>query len=83
MFPSGKSRLETLKMPVALENLLSENEISKLFGRSIPTLQKDRLRGNGPPFIKIGRLVRYSPSAVQAWLDDQVRRSTSDPGEAA
>jgi predicted DNA-binding transcriptional regulator AlpA len=83
MFPSGKSRLETLKMPVALENLLSENEISQLFGRSIPTLQKDRLRGNGPPFIKIGRLVRYSPSAVQAWLDDQVRRSTSDPGEAA
>jgi predicted DNA-binding transcriptional regulator AlpA len=65
-------------MPVTLENLLSENEISEIFGRSIPTLQKDRLRGNGPPFIKIGRLVRYSPSAVQAWLDDQVRRSTSD-----
>jgi predicted DNA-binding transcriptional regulator AlpA len=65
-------------MPVTLENLLSENEISQIFGRSIPTLQKDRLRGNGPPFIKIGRLVRYSPSAVQAWLDDQVRRSTSD-----
>jgi predicted DNA-binding transcriptional regulator AlpA len=55
-------------MPVTLENLLSENEISQIFGRSIPTLQKDRLRGNGPPFIKIGRLVRYSPSAVQAWL---------------
>ncbi len=69
-------------MPTVLENLLSENEISQIFGRSIPTLQKDRLRGNGPPFIKIGRLVRYSPSAVQAWLDDQVRRSTSDPGEA-
>jgi predicted DNA-binding transcriptional regulator AlpA len=65
-------------MPVTLENLLSENEISQIFGRSIPTLQKDRLRGNGPPFIEIGRLVRYSPSAVQAWLDDQVRRSTSD-----
>ena len=65
-------------MPVTLETLLSENEISQIFGRSIPTLQKDRLRGNGPPFIKIGRLVRYSPSAVQAWLDDQVRRSTSD-----
>ena len=70
-------------MPTVLENLLSENEISQIFGRSIPTLQKDRLRGNGPPFIKIGRLVRYSPSAVQAWLDDQVRRSTADPGEAA
>ena len=70
-------------MPVTLENLLSENEISQIFGRSIPTLQKDRLKGLGPPYLKIGRLVRYSPSAVQAWLDDQVRRSTSDPGEAA
>jgi predicted DNA-binding transcriptional regulator AlpA len=66
-----------------LEPLIDEAEVSKAIRRSIPTLQKDRLRGNGPPFIKIGRLVRYSPSAVQAWLDDQVRRSTTDPGEAA
>jgi predicted DNA-binding transcriptional regulator AlpA len=70
-------------MSTILENLLSENEIAQIFGRSVPTLQKDRLRGNGPPYLKIGRLVRYRPSAVQAWLDEHTRQSTSDPGAAS
>jgi predicted DNA-binding transcriptional regulator AlpA len=59
-----------------LETLLDEVEISKMIGRSVPTLH--RLCGNGPPFIKIGRLVRYRPSAVQAWLDERIRQSTSE-----
>jgi predicted DNA-binding transcriptional regulator AlpA len=63
---------------ISLETLLDEVEISKVIGRSVPTLQKDRLCGNGPPFIKIGRLVRYRPSAVQAWLDERIRQSTSE-----
>jgi predicted DNA-binding transcriptional regulator AlpA len=66
----------------SLENLLDEIAISKIFGRAIQTLQKDRLSGEGPPFIKIGRLVRYRPSDVQAWLDQQTRRSTTDQGAA-
>ena len=65
-------------MSEILENLLSENEIAQIFGRAVPTLQKDRLCGTGPPFIKIGRLVRYRPSAVQAWLDERIRQSTSE-----
>jgi predicted DNA-binding transcriptional regulator AlpA len=63
-----------------LEPLLDETEISKLLGRSVATLQKDRLRG--PPFIKVGRLVRYRPSGVRAWLDDHTRQSTSDQDAA-
>jgi predicted DNA-binding transcriptional regulator AlpA len=65
-----------------LEPLLDETEISKLLGRSVATLQKDRLRGNGPPFIKVGRLVRYRPSGVRAWLDERIRQSTSEGAHA-
>jgi predicted DNA-binding transcriptional regulator AlpA len=65
------------------EPLLDEIEISKIFGRAVPTLQKDRLKGLGPPFVKIGRLVRYKPSAVRAWLDGHTRQSTSDQGSAS
>jgi hypothetical protein len=54
----------------------------KLLGRSVATLQKDRLRGNGPPFIKVGRLSRYRPSGVRARLDDHTRQSTSDQDAA-
>jgi hypothetical protein len=48
---------------------LDETAISKIFGRAVATLQKDRLIGEGPPFIKVGRLVRYRPSDVRAWLE--------------
>jgi predicted DNA-binding transcriptional regulator AlpA len=66
---------------MAIEPLISEKELALLTGRSVDTIQKDRLRGFGPPYFKIGRLVRYRPSAVQAWLDAQSRRSTTDPGD--
>lgn len=64
-------------MPI-LETLLDEAEVSKAIGRSVPTLQKDRVQGSGPPYIKFGRQVRYRPSDVQAWLAERVRRSTSE-----
>jgi predicted DNA-binding transcriptional regulator AlpA len=67
------------KCAVTIEPLLDEKEISRLTGRAIPTLQKDRLQGSGPPFVKIGRHVRYQASVVQAWLDKNTRQSTSDP----
>jgi predicted DNA-binding transcriptional regulator AlpA len=64
-----------------LETLLDEAEVSKVIGRSVPTLQKDRVQGSGPPYIKFGRQVRYRPSDVQAWLDERIRQSTSDQGD--
>jgi len=67
-------------MSGTVEPLLSENDLSEMLGRAVHTLQKDRLRGFGPPYIKMGRHVRYSPAAVQTWLAGQVRRSTTDTG---
>lgn len=41
--------------------------------------QKARLTGEGPPFIKIGHLVRYRRADVRAWLASQPRvTSTSE-----
>jgi predicted DNA-binding transcriptional regulator AlpA len=62
-----------------IETLLSDRELSRLTGRSRSSLQKDRLTGSGIPFIRIGRLVRYRISDVQAWLAARpTLRSTSD-----
>jgi len=36
-----------------------------------------RLTGNGPAFIKVGRLVRYEMASIQAWLLAHQRASTS------
>lgn len=43
------------------------------------TLAEWRCSGNGPQFIKVGRLVRYSPEALQAWIERNTCNSTSDP----
>jgi predicted DNA-binding transcriptional regulator AlpA len=64
--------------PTALEPLLSVAQVAELTGRSISTLEKDRLTGFGPRYVKLGRLVRYSPSDVLAWLAERVRQSTSE-----
>jgi predicted DNA-binding transcriptional regulator AlpA len=66
----------------ALEPLLSVAQVSEITGRSISTLEKDRLYGNGPPYVKMGRLTRYRPADVRAWLAERVRRSTSDSATA-
>lgn len=51
-------------------------------GFSVRTLQMWRLRGGGPPFIKLRSAVRYDPLAVDAWMDSQARHNTSGGKEA-
>lgn len=46
------------------------------------SLARLRVRGDGPPFIKVGRSVRYDPRDVDEWLAKQKRTSTSQRGAA-
>jgi len=50
--------------------------------RNGSTALRDKLRcyGGGPKFIKIGKSVRYRMSALDIWLNERERVSTSDPG---
>jgi predicted DNA-binding transcriptional regulator AlpA len=52
-------------------------------GLSKPTLERYRLTGDGPAFLKIGRKsVRYRLEDLNDWLVSRLRKSTSDQGEA-
>lgn len=62
-----------------MEALWNENQAAAHMGRAVSSLQKDRLRGNGCPFVKVGRLVRYRPEDVRDYLASRVVRSTSEP----
>ena len=42
------------------------------------TLAKMKMRGGGPPYVKIGRSVRYSVSLGLAWMEAHTRRHTSE-----
>jgi predicted DNA-binding transcriptional regulator AlpA len=47
-------------------------------GYSESTLEKKRLTGEGPPFIRLGRAIVYDTRDLDAWLDARRARSTSD-----
>jgi predicted DNA-binding transcriptional regulator AlpA len=49
-------------------------------GLSVSTLNKLRVFGGGPVFLKLGRRVAYDLADLDAWLASKRRRSTSDSG---
>jgi predicted DNA-binding transcriptional regulator AlpA len=51
-----------------LEKLIDQKQLAQLFRVSIGTLRYWRINGRGPPYRKVGHLVRYAPSDVQDWL---------------
>ena len=58
---------------------IGEQEASKLIGVSVSSLQKMRMRGDGPPYAKIGPRVRYLPTTLREWVARHEVRSTSEP----
>jgi hypothetical protein len=63
---------------------LKEGEAAAYIGMSVSYLRLSRMRGstkcrNAPPFIKIGKAIRYLPRDLDAWIES--RRQF--PGKAA
>ncbi len=48
--------------------LLDEKRLCAELGISPVTATKWRRRADGPPFVKIGRLVRYRRADLNAWI---------------
>ena len=61
-----------------LSALLTPKEAGRLLKVSLSWLAKARMRGDGPPYICIGRSVRYAETALIHWLKSQQRFSTSE-----
>jgi predicted DNA-binding transcriptional regulator AlpA len=64
--------------PNCHERLLTPNETADFLRVSDSWLAKARMRGDGPPFLKVGRSIRYSRAALVGWLNTQLRSSTSE-----
>jgi hypothetical protein len=48
--------------------LWSPRDLSALIGVSTGTLRSWRERGDGPAWLKTGKLIKYAPGDVEAWL---------------
>ena len=62
------------------DDLWTTAEAAEYVGMSPRTLERYRVTGEGPKYLKIGRLVYYLQRDLDDWLKTKVRRSTSDPG---
>ena len=67
-------------MTQSTEPLLTESELAARIRIAVATLRRWRWSGGGPPFVRVGRCVRYDAADVRAWLGGRTRRSTSDDG---
>jgi hypothetical protein len=65
------------------EALWDEGQHAKFRNCAVSSIQKERVRGDGPPYVKIGRLVRYRPEDVREWVAARVVHSTSQQAKAA
>ncbi len=48
---------------------LKDKEVSRITGRSLPTLRNDRCKGQGIPYVKLGRSVRYRLDDVLDFME--------------
>lgn len=51
--------------------LIDETAVARRLACEGKTLQAWRCRGGGPAFIKVGRLVRYRPVDIEAWIESR------------
>ncbi len=63
--------------------LLTEGQAAIYLGNieepfSVKTLQRLRLTGKGCPYVKLGASVRYRQSALENFITDNIRTSTSE-----
>jgi predicted DNA-binding transcriptional regulator AlpA len=56
---------------------LSVQQAAKLLSVSTSWLNKARLVGNGPQFMKLGRRVLYDTADIESWLSSRKFCSTS------
>ena len=62
--------------------LLNENQVEELYGINKRTLQRMRIDGTGPQFVKIRRRVYYRPQDLNSYIESNIRHSTQDTGHS-
>lgn len=57
---------------------LRTKDAANYLGLSKSTLEKYRIYGDGPAFVKIGKVVIYRVEDLDRWTETKIRRSTSE-----
>jgi excisionase family DNA binding protein len=58
--------------------LLTQREAAAELRLSQRTLERFRVSGGGPTYVKAGRLVRYREADLEAWITSRAVNNTSE-----
>jgi excisionase family DNA binding protein len=61
----------TTKKEIVMESLMRPDQLAEQLGIEVATIYRWRYRNFGPPAVKIGKYLRFRPSEVEAWLEQQ------------
>ena len=68
-----------MEIPHDTQVLLTQTEAANILRKSVSWMERSRWDGSGPPFLKIGRHVRYPVAALLEWINGHpLRTSTSE-----
>ena len=62
----------------AANKYLTTKEAAFYVRLSESSLEKKRVSGDGPEFLKVGKAVRYEQTALDTWMQADRRTSTAD-----
>lgn len=57
---------------------INTREAARHVGVGASTLERWRLSGDGPPYLKLKKAVRYRRADLDAWMASRLVRSTSE-----
>ena len=61
---------------------MSEKEVAQLLSVSVGLLRKWRYGGEGPPWLRLSRAVRYRLDKLEAWVEMQEQLTRAVEGQA-
>ena len=70
---SSKPSTICMNQSVSEHSLLTEVAVSRQLRIPLTVLRKWRAGNQGPLFVKVGSVVRYRQSDVEAWLERELR----------
>jgi hypothetical protein len=65
-----------VQVPILDEPLLSEDEAAQTLKVKKLTMTAWRHRGQGPAYVRVGKLIKYTPSQLKEYVASRIVRPT-------
>ena len=68
------------------QTLLTEKQAAEMTGYSVHWFRRKRWSGGGIQYVQLGGksgAVRYRAADIERFIQERIKQSTSDPGQAA